>query len=89
MGRADQRATENYKPMPKEITNKTEEEIHPHTKGIFSVGAYIKCKKCGTEVLSITHGSLTPCKCGAISVDGSKELVRVIGKPEDYEEIQK
>jgi hypothetical protein len=50
---------------------------------------YIKCKKCSTEVPSITNGSLTPCKCGAISVDGSKDLVRVLGKPEDYEEIQK
>ena len=63
--------------MPKEIAIKTEK------------ATYIKCKKCGTEILSITHGSLTPCKCGAISVDGSKELVRVIGKLEDYEEIQK
>lgn len=50
---------------------------------------YIKCKKCGTEVLAITKGNLTPCKCGAISVDGSKNLVRVFGNPEDYEEIQK
>jgi len=49
----------------------------------------IECKKCGTEVLAITEGNLTPCKCGAISVDGSKDLVRVVGKPEDYEEIQK
>jgi len=49
----------------------------------------IKCKKCGTEVLAITKGNLTPCKCGAISVDGSKDLVRVVGNPEDYEEIQK
>jgi len=63
--------------MPKEIANKTKEET------------YIKCKKCSTEILSITHGNLTTCKCGAISVDGSKELVRVIGKPEDYEEIHK
>lgn len=50
---------------------------------------YIKCKKCGTEVFTITNGRLTPCKCGAISVDGSKDLVRVLGNPEDYEEIQK
>ncbi len=50
---------------------------------------YIKCKKCGTEVSSITHGDLVTCKCGAISVDGSKDLVRVLGNPEDYEEIQK
>lgn len=50
---------------------------------------YIKCKKCGTEVSAITRGDLVPCKCGAISVDGSKDLVRVIGQPEDYEEMQK
>jgi len=53
------------------------------------IETYIKCKKCGTEVFTITNGSPTPCKCGAISVDGSKDLVRVLGKPEDYEEIQK
>ena len=48
-----------------------------------------KCKKCGTEVLAITKGELIPCKCGTISVDGSKDLVRVPGNPEDYEEIEK
>jgi hypothetical protein len=50
---------------------------------------YIKCKKCNTEVFTITNGGLTPCKCGAISVDGSKDLVRVLGNPDDYEEVQK
>lgn len=50
---------------------------------------YIKCKKCGTEVSIITNGNLTLCKCGAISVDGSNDLVRVLGNPDDYEEIQK
>jgi Zn finger protein HypA/HybF involved in hydrogenase expression len=50
---------------------------------------YIKCKKCSTEVLAITKDNLTPCKCGAISVDGSKDLLRVVGNPEDYEKIQK
>ncbi|MBI5420752.1 MAG: hypothetical protein HZA35_00330 [Parcubacteria group bacterium] len=63
--------------MPKEIVTKTEK------------ATYIKCKKCGTEVLSITNSNLTSCRCGAISVDGSKELVRVIGNPEDYEVITK
>ena len=53
------------------------------------IETYIKCKKCGTKVSSITKGNLTPCKCGAISVDGSNDLVRIIGNPEDYEEIQK
>ncbi len=50
---------------------------------------YIKCKKCATEIHYETQGELTACKCGAISVDGSKDLVRVLGNPEDYEEIQK
>lgn len=53
------------------------------------IETYIKCKKCEVEVSTITNGELTPCKCGAISVDGSKDLVRVLGNPEDYEEIQK
>ncbi len=53
------------------------------------IEAYIKCKKCGTELSPITNGNLTPCKCGAISVDGSKDLVRVLGNPEDYEEVHK
>jgi len=50
---------------------------------------YIKCKKYDTDVLAITKGNPTPCKCGAISVDGSKDLLRVIGNPEDYKKIQK
>jgi hypothetical protein len=53
------------------------------------IETYIKCKKCGAEIHFETRGGLTPCKCGAISVDGSKDLVRVLGNPEDYEEIQK
>jgi len=36
---------------------------------------YIKCKKSTTEVSAITKSDLTPCKCGAISVYGSKDLV--------------
>ena len=53
------------------------------------IETYIKCKKCGAEVYTITRGNLTPCRCGAISVDGSNDLMRIIGNPEDYEEIQK
>lgn len=53
------------------------------------IETYIKCKKCSTEIQFETRGNVTPCKCGAISVDGSKDLVRVLGNPEDYEEIQK
>ena len=50
---------------------------------------YIKCKKCGTEIYWNTHKKMTPCKCGAISVDGCEDYVRVGGDKTDYEEIQK
>ncbi len=50
---------------------------------------YIKCKKCDTEIYWNTQKKMTPCKCGAISVDGCVEYVRVLGNKEDYEEIQK
>ena len=63
--------------MPKEIATKTEKTT------------YIKCKKCGTEVFWNTKRNMTPCKCGAIEVDGCEEYVRVIGKKEDYEEVEK
>ncbi len=68
--------------------NKTE-TVAPQRTLTRHDSAESKCKKCGTEVSTITNGNLTPCKCGAISVDGSKDLVRVLGNPEDYEEIQK
>ncbi len=53
------------------------------------IETYIKCKKCSAEVSSITHGDLVHCKCGAISVDGPKDLVRVLGNLDDYEKIQR
>ena len=58
-------------------------------QAIKKVETYINCKKCVTEIFTITNGGLTPCKCGAISVDGSTDLVRVLCNPEDYEEIKK
>lgn len=50
---------------------------------------YIKCIKCGDEIYWNTHKNLTPCNCGAISVDGCEDYIRIAGKKEDYEEIQK
>lgn len=50
---------------------------------------YIKCLKCNDEIYWNTHKKLTPCTCGAISVDGCEDYVRVTGNKEDYEEIQK
>lgn len=51
--------------------------------------AYIRCKKCGTEIYWNTHKKMTPCACGAISVDGTDGYIRTIGNKEDYEQIQK
>lgn len=53
------------------------------------IETYIKCKKCGDEIYWNTHKKMTPYKCGAIEIDGSKELVRIIGKEEDYLTLNK
>ena len=53
------------------------------------IETYIKCKKCGVEIYWNTHKKMTPCKCGAIEVDGCEDYVRVIGNKKDYEEIKK
>ena len=46
---------------------------------------YIKCKKCGTEIPTNTHKKMTPCECGAISVDGCEGYIRISGSKDDYE----
>lgn len=53
------------------------------------IETYIKCKKCGDEIYLNTHKKITPCKCGAIKVDGCEDYVRVIGDRDNYEEINK
>ena len=75
--------------MSKEIANKTKGEIHPHTKGIFGVGAYYKCTHCGDEIFWNTHKKFTYCKCKKIWVDGCEDYVRIGGDKKDYEEISK
>ncbi len=50
---------------------------------------YVRCKKCGTDVPSNTHKKMTPCKCGAIEIDGCEGYTRVIGNDTDYEFVQK
>lgn len=50
---------------------------------------YIRCKKCRDEVYWNTHKKMTPCKCGAVEVDGCEDCVRVIGNEENYIQIQK
>ena len=45
----------------------------------------IKCLKCGDKIPSNTHKKLTPCKCGAIWVDGCEDYVRIGVKEEYYD----
>lgn len=75
--------------MPKEIANKAKKEIHPHTKGIFGVGVYIKCKKCVDEISGDTRKKMTYCKCRTIAVDGCDDYIRAIGNEGDCETIKK
>jgi len=63
--------------MIKEIGTKTKKET------------YYKCTHCRDEIFWNTHKKMTPCKCGAISIDGCVDYVRVIGNKEDYTQIQK
>lgn len=50
---------------------------------------YIKCKKCGSEIYWNTHKKMVPCTCGAISVDGCEDYIRIGGNKENYEEVHK
>lgn len=50
---------------------------------------YIVCKRCDAEIYFNTHKNMTPCRCGAIKVDGCEDYIRVIGKNEDYEYVLK
>ena len=48
----------------------------------------IKCKKCHTEIYWNTHKKMTPCKCRAISVDGTEGYIQISGNKENYEITQ-
>ncbi len=50
---------------------------------------YIKCLKCSDEIFWNTHKQMTYCKCGTVAVDGCDGYIRIIGKEEDYKQIQK
>ena len=50
---------------------------------------YIKCRKCSMEIHQDTHKKMTPCKCGAIRVDGCEDYARVLGNNEDYAVVVK
>lgn len=47
----------------------------------------IQCKKCETIIDGSTqrYWEMEMCPCGAVGLDETKDYVRVIGDPEDYE----
>lgn len=48
---------------------------------------FIQCLKCGVKIPANTNKRMTPCGCGAISVDGCEHYVRVLGSESDYVDI--
>lgn len=50
---------------------------------------FYKCKKCEDEIYWNTHKKYIKCKCGALTVDGCEDYVRIIGNEEDHQEIMK
>lgn len=47
----------------------------------------IRCNKCGDVIESTHHYDFKTCKCGAVSVDGGKDILRRVGNREDWEEL--
>ena len=50
---------------------------------------HIKCTTCNDEICNNTDKVLTYCSCGAVSVDGCADYVRVGGDASSYVEIEK
>ena len=48
----------------------------------------IKCKKCGDIIEGDKRGTFIQCSCKAIAIDETKWYTRLIGEPEDYEEVK-
>ena len=46
-----------------------------------------KCAHCGTELISQYRWDFKFCKCGRIAVDGGRDYIKRIGKPEDIIEL--
>jgi hypothetical protein len=49
---------------------------------------YFECLKCGDRLPRDTNKKMTPCKCGAIEIDGCEFYTRIIGSKEDWKEIR-
>ena len=48
----------------------------------------LKCKKCNDIIEGDKKGTYIECKCKAIAIDETEYYVRVIGNPEDIEEVE-
>ena len=48
----------------------------------------LKCKKCNDIIEGDNKGTYIECKCKSIAIDETPYYVRVIGNPEDVEEIK-
>lgn len=48
---------------------------------------YYKCKLCGDILNTNTNHEMRSCTCGALSVDGGHDYVRVIGNEEEFEVV--
>ena len=44
-------------------------------------GTYFECLKCGDRIYYDTGKKMTPCKCGAIEIDGCEFYSRLITSP--------
>jgi len=44
-------------------------------------GIYYECLKCGDKIYYDTNKKMTPCKCGALEIDGCKHYTRIITQP--------
>jgi len=47
---------------------------------------YFECLKCGDRLPSDTNKKMTPCKCGAIEIDGCEFYSRIIGNEKDWKQ---
>lgn len=47
----------------------------------------LRCNKCNDVIEGDKKGTYIECKCGAIAIDETEYYYRVIGNPEDVEEV--
>jgi hypothetical protein len=48
----------------------------------------LRCKKCGDVIEGDKRGTFIECKCKSIAIDETGGYTRLIGDPEDYEEVK-